>query len=287
MADPNEELLNDPASQETPPESTGSDDEGYRTVAGGELEAQAQESSEAQQVSEEQAAAEKAAQEAQPQESDGASFWRREYQELLRAAKADQPEFVASWLQQRKQERRQGTSSEPAPKTGPEPSLDEEEYVTGKHLKQVLNEIKNMFSEYQEQSQQQLMARQYQEEYSRVNSALVEFRRKHNISDAEHEQLSQEVLGFGMNIEAPGGPTAFLRAYGKLAMIHLQERAGRKTALQAQAEAEQKALGAKMAAQPASAPAGMQPKRDMTKEEKLLQQMKSVGSSDAEEEIFG
>jgi len=52
-------------------------------------------------------------------------------------------------------------------------------------------------------------------------------------------------------------------------------------------DAEQKALAAKMAAQPNAAPAGMQVKTKPTKDEEMIERMQKSANNPAEKEVFG
>ena len=277
MADEEKNLIDNPASEETPPEPKVEDtEEQWETVAGpgGKDDQKPQE----QKVDEQK-----------PEDEKGTTFWRNEYQQLLTDAKTDSPRFTQDWLAKRKQERKQETATavEDVAQGKISDTGDDQEFATKADINRILGEVRSEIGKEREQAKQERDQEQFYNEYDKTNAALVAFRQKHNISNEEHDKISAEAASFGADLETLGGPSAFIRAYGKVATDYLQNRQGNQQQQAVTSEAEQKALAAKMAMQPSGSAIDMQAKRKLTDQEKLLDQMHAEGANAAAEEIFG
>lgn len=275
MADAKEELFETPASEETPPEPAVKEtEEQWETVAGAE---------------EEEPKPEPAKEEEKPKVEKDDTFWRRERDQLLSAAKAEHPQWTNDWLAKRKQERKMESAPtvEDVAKGNISGGVDDQEFATKADINAMFDEVRSEIGKERQRVNQERIQEQYNDEYQRIDQALVAFRQKHNISNEEHEKLMGEALSFGANLENLGGPSAALRAYGKVATDYLQNRQGNQKQQAATSEAEQKALAAKMTMQPSGSAIGMQPKRKLTTEEEILDKMHAANKSSAAEELFG
>lgn len=277
MTEENKDLTENPASEETQPEPKAEEtEEKWETVAG------AEETDDQKQEAEKQ-------EDEKPETKKDDTFWRRERDQLLSAAKADHPQWTQDFLAKRRQERKQEiapTVEDVAKGVAPE-TTEDQEYATKSDINRMLGAVRSEMQSERQRANQERVQEQFEEEYQRVDAALVTFRQKHEISNEEHDKLMAEALSFGANLETLGGPSAALRAYGKVATDYLQNRQGNQKQQAAMSEAEQKAMASKLTLQPSGSAVDMQPKRKLTDQEKLLDQMHAEGSNAAAEEIFG
>jgi hypothetical protein len=215
------------------------------------------------------------------------AFYQQEYEALSGAVKGVDPQFLTDWVDQRKDERKVPPGKAPAEAVASDEVVDSQEYVTRNDLEKLAGRIESTIGREREERRMEEVQRDHRQEYTEVNQAIVDFATKHKIPKEEHDRLLSEAGSFGANTNQPGGPSAFLRAYAKMAHLYLKDRKQDEGMANVQSEAEQKALAAKMTMQPSGSGIGVQPKRELTKEEKILDEMHALSSNAAAEEIFG
>ena len=225
---------------------------------------------------------------AEDKQKEREAFYQKEYEALSGAVKGVDPQFLTDWKDQRKDERKDKSD-----KTSDEPAAagDSQEYVTNADLEKLAGRIEGTIGREigreREERRMDEIQRVHRQEYTEVNQAIVDFATKHKIPKEEHDRLLSEAGSFGANTNQPGGPSAFLRAYAKMAHLYLKDRKQDEGITNLQSEAEQKALASKLTMQPSGSGIDMQPKRELTKEEKILDEMHALSSNEAAEEIFG
>lgn len=213
------------------------------------------------------------------------AFYQKEYEALSGAVKGVDPQFLTDWMDQRKDERKD--TSDKKPEESAADVGDAQEYVTRADLEKLAGRVEGAIGREREERRTDEIQRVHRQEYAEVNQAIVDFATKHKIPKEEHETLLSEAGSFGANLNQSGGPSAFLRAYAKMAHLYLKDRKQDEGIANVQSEAEQKALAARMIMQPSGSGIDVQAKRELTKEEKILDQMHAEGSNAAAEEIFG
>lgn len=215
------------------------------------------------------------------------AFYQKEYEALSGAVKGVDPQFLTDWVDQRKDERKAPPGKTPAEPVATDEVVDSQEYVTRKDLEKLAGRMESVIVSEREERRMEEVQRVHRQEYTEVNQAIVDFATKHKIPKEEHDRLLGEAGSFGANTNQPGGPSAFLRAYAKMAHLYLKDRKQDEGITNLQSEAEQKALASKLTMQPSGSAIDMQPKRELTKEEKILDEMHALSSNEAAEEIFG
>lgn len=224
---------------------------------------------------------------AEDKQKEREAFYQKEYEALSGAVKGVDPQFLTDWVDQRKDERKSPPGKTPTEPVATDEVTEPQEYVTRGDLEKLAGRMEGVIVREREERRMEEVQRVHRQEYTEVNQAIVDFATKHKIPKEEHDNLLNEASSFGANTNQPGGPSAFLRAYAKMAHLYLKDRKQDEGIANVQSEAEQKALAAKLAMQPSGSAIDMQPKRELTKDEKLLDQMHAEGSNVAEEEIFG
>lgn len=214
------------------------------------------------------------------------AFYQQEYEALSGAVKGVDPQFLTDWVDQRKDERKDKSGKTSEESTAAADAGDSQEYVTRADLEKLAGRVEGAIGREREERRMEEIQRVHRKEYDEVNQAIVDFATKHKIPKEEHDRLLSEAGSFGANTNQPGGPSAFLRAYAKMAHLYLKDRKQDEGMTNLQSEAEQKALASKLTMQPSGSAIDMQPKRELTKEEKILDEMHASGSSEAAEELF-
>ena len=215
------------------------------------------------------------------------AFYQKEYEALRGAVKGVDPQFIDDWTDQRKDERKAPQDKAPVEPAAPAEGGDSQEYVTRSDLEKLAGRMEGVIGREREERRMDEMRGAHRREYAEVNQAIVDFAEKHKIPKEEHDRLLNEAGSFGANLNQVGGPSAYLRAYAKMAHLYLKDRKQDEGIANVQSEAEQKALASKLTMQPSGSAVDMQAKRKLTDQEKLLDEMHAAGSNEAAEEIFG
>lgn len=214
------------------------------------------------------------------------AFYQKEYESLRDAVRGVDPQFLNDWTDQRKDERKDKSRETSEESATTDEAGDSQEYVTRKDLEKLAGRMESVIVSEREERRMEEVKRVHRQEYVEVNQAIVDFATKHKIPKEEHDRLLNEAGSFGANIDQPGGPSAFLRAYAKMAHLYLKDRKQDEGIANVQSDAEQKALAAKMTMQPSGSGIGVQAKRELTKEEEILDKLHAAGRSSAAEELF-
>lgn len=251
----------------TPPEEPNQEPDDGVTIAGGEVEGKPTEELSGEQVPKSEF----------DQMEKSKKFFERTHQETMELLNQNDP-FLYDQIKGQLQAKRKEVQQPPEPE--PEPD------VLGVEGDDYIAEIRKAVREEVSQAQVQLQAQErYSNEYHIANKAVIEFEKANGITPEQSANAWKAIKELNVDIKKIGGPTTvaklLLKEYQLMGLQgHFKEKV-----TQAQVEAEKKVAEANSVTQPT---AGALPEPgEKSKEEKLLESMRAVGGSAANEEVFG
>lgn len=215
------------------------------------------------------------------------AFFQTELQAAQDAMKGFDNNFYAGFQEERRAIRRGESSNEDPYEPPPQETEDAEEYMTRADLAKMKNDLLHAISSGQDVYRQQRVQEKFQEEWSQADNALSTLQSNLKVTNDVNQQVMAAAQRLVPDVKEPGGPSRFVEAYTMYLSRIMATQGVQDNTRTAVSEAEQKALQAKMVAQPDGSSAGMQQEKKLTREQKLLKQMQEVGVSDAKSEIFG
>ncbi len=170
------------------------------------------------------------------------------------------PDYYAQWKdQQHRGEPSPGPAAEPAT---PEPAADADEFVTVGALQQMKRDIINSQTERDDKmrNEQRLagLQAQYNSEYAAADAAIIAVIEDLKLPEDVVKQVHQQMGGYGINVNAPTGPSGYARAFIDLAKGYKPAPTTPPGVSQAEIEAADKARQLGLTQLPSGTPVGVQ-----------------------------
>lgn len=217
-----------------------------------------------------------------------AAFFQTRYQNAMEFVQKNDPNFYIAMREQLK-----AGPAEPEPEPAKSPGtveLTDDEMADPvallKRLESTVSGIdKRIEKTVTNVYRNAILTERAQQEQANVNRQMAAFVKENNITEDEFRRAAQVVNGFGIDVRQLGGPSSYANALVQQIQYNavMDNAQGRTT--EAEARVAEKVKGALVASQPT--PGAAPAPRELTEEEKLLQQMIAVGSSDAAKDVFG
>jgi hypothetical protein len=267
-----------PASPETTEEAQPEDD-GYVTVAGGELEDEQKTEVEAE-SEEETPPAEQAPAQAEPTKDQAIrerlKFIQTRHQETVKRLKERFGEEFYGQLM---------SGSDPKPLPEPNEEADERAWIAYEARKAVREEMIQQRQEERAQQYDKMLATETAAARGTLEQ-LQAIAMEAGVSQDDINRAFESVNGYNFNLHQLGQPKGYALAFADRIDILIDRLQAANPASTIKATVEAKLDAAKKIKQPSTAPAGLAPKRKLTEEERHLKEMFDVGQNPEIDNFF-